>query len=305
MSEEMKEKGLNSRLTTAVGTPLTVDEALHEAGLECHLADQAKHGIENILVAGSMGAMQLLTNQTYRDVVTRSVTLWSDKGELLVGAGDAGFSRSRDRIRFLNDFKIDGVAVLAPYFWGFSQPELVEYFSALADESNAPLYLYDLPQVTGTKLSMETLLKLAKHPNIAGAKVSGDFGSSRNLMDTVGEEFRVIVAQASISDVLFHHGVCDQLDGIWCVTTAWITTLAKASDAGDWETAATCQRKINAVLDLLPKYGFSAFTNLMNARGIPGTFTPRPFARLSEAQNEELLNESIVKQLIEEDPALV
>ena len=49
---------------TAIGTPLTEDECLHEEGLEIQLADQWNHGINGILVAGTMGAMQLLTNDT-------------------------------------------------------------------------------------------------------------------------------------------------------------------------------------------------------------------------------------------------
>ena len=95
---------------TAIGTPLTKDEKLHEEGLRAQLEDQWNSGIDGILVAGTMGAMQLLSDQTYRTLVERSVELSAGKGEVMVGAGDAGFARSRDRILFLNNLKIDGVA---------------------------------------------------------------------------------------------------------------------------------------------------------------------------------------------------
>ena len=97
---------------TAIGTPLTEDERLHEDGLEIQLADQWNRGIAGILVAGTMGTMQLLRDQTYRRLIERSVALSAGKGEVLVGAGDAGFARSRDRIEYINQFKVDGVAVL-------------------------------------------------------------------------------------------------------------------------------------------------------------------------------------------------
>ena len=93
---------MKARFTTAIGTPLTDDEQLHDDGLICELEDQARHGIPGILVAGSMGAMQLLADETYRRLVERAVELWRGKGELLVGAGDAGFVRTRDRLKFLN-----------------------------------------------------------------------------------------------------------------------------------------------------------------------------------------------------------
>lgn len=288
----------SARITTAIGTPLTMDETLHEEGLERHLADQWDNGIANILVAGTMGSMQLLTDDTYRKLVEQSVDLWRDKGEIMVGAGDAGFARSRERIEFLNAFETNGVAVLTPYFWNCSQEELVAYYSALADVSKAPLYIYELPRITGTKIEMETYLKLADHPNIAGAKVSCDFDFTRQLIDRVDDGFRVIVSQPNLSDMLLRHDVGDQLDGIWAVAPEWITALAKAAEKGDWEAAAAYQRKITAVRELLvTSYGFWAFTDLMNARGIPGSFVPQPFGRPSAPQRDALLAEPIVQEL--------
>lgn len=288
---------------TAIGTPLTEDEQLHEEGLEIQLADQWNHGIDGILVVGTMGAMQLLTDETYQGIIKRSIELSAGKGEILVGAGDAGFARSRDRIKFLNQFKIDGVAVLAPYFWNFSQEELIVYYKALADVSKAPLYLYDLPQITGTKLSMETIIELAKHPNIKGAKLSCDTTFSVPLIEAIGDSFRVIVAKPDLMDILLRHGINEQLDGMWAICPKWTVEVGRCGEKGDWAKAAEHRRNIIKARNFLGKYGFAAFTGMMNARGIPGDFVPRPFTKLSDAKKKELLNEPIVKQLVEEDPA--
>jgi len=174
---------MSAYFISAIGTPLEEDECLHEEGLRAELEDQWRHGIHGILAAGSMGAMQLLTDATYRRLVKACVEVTAGRGEILIGAGDTGFARTRERIRFLNGCRIDDVAVLAPYFWRFGQVELTEYYRALADESKAPLYLYDLPQVTGTKLATETILALAGHPNIRGAKMSCEFPLARHVID--------------------------------------------------------------------------------------------------------------------------
>jgi len=271
---------------TAIGTPLTEDEQLHQEGLEIQLADQFNHGINGILVAGTMGAMQLLTDETYHRLVESSVELATGKGEILVGAGDAGFARSRDRIEFLNQFNIDGVAVLAPYFWNFSQAELVDYYKALADVSKAPIYLYDLPIVTGTKLSMETMFELAKHSNIKGAKVSCDTTFSVPLIETVGDSFRVIVAKPDLMDILLRHGVNEQLDGMWAICPKWTVEMGRCGEKDDWAGAAENRRNLIVVRNLLGKYGFAAFTHMMNERVVPGNFVPRPFAKLSGAKEE-------------------
>ena len=290
---------------TAIGTPLTEDEQLHINGLEVHLEDQRCHGIKGILVAGSMGAMQLLTDETYKSLITRCVDLWDKNDEILVGAGDTGFSRTRNRIEFINQFKIDGIAVLTPYFWKFSQKELVEYYSDLADISKAPIYLYDLPQVTRTKISMETILTLAKHPNIKGAKLSGDTTFTIPLIETVGDSFRVIVAKPDLMDILMQYGINEHLDGMWAIAPKWAIQIGLCAVKGDWAGAAKNRRDIIETRNLLGKYGNGAFTVLMNARGIPGRFMPRPTAILDDVQKEKLLAESIVQKLIHDDPAVM
>ena len=136
---------------SAVGSPLDADENLHDAGLEAHLADQWTHGIGGVLVAGTMGMMQLLKWDTYRSLVRRAAEISRGKGEVMVGAGDCSFARTRERIDYLNTLKIDAVVVLTPFFIRFSQEELVDYYRALADVSKAPLFLYDLPHAPGAR----------------------------------------------------------------------------------------------------------------------------------------------------------
>ncbi|HDY64872.1 MAG TPA: dihydrodipicolinate synthase family protein [Phycisphaerae bacterium] len=287
---------------TAIGTPLTDDEQLHTEGLGIQLQDQWNHRIGGILVAGTMGMMQLLTDETYRRLVETSVNVSKGRGEVLVGVGDAGFARSRDRIRFLNDFPIDGVAVLAPYFMNFSQAQMIEYFCALADESRAPLYLYDIPRLVGVALETETIVELAKHPNINGIKCSGPLWMTRRWLDMLGDSFRIIIADVYSIDMLVRHGVPELLDGMWAAAPGWTVGVADCSSEEDWAGATENTRKVSSLKDTLLVNGFGAFTVWMNARGIPGNFAPRPFTKITGEQHEKLLADPIVQQLIKEDP---
>ena len=294
-----------AKFITAIGTPLTEEEELHEEGLEIELADQWNHGISGVLVAGSMGVMQLLTEATYRRLIERAVELSTGRGEVLIGAGDTSFARTRDRIQFINQFKVDAVAVLTPFFCKFGPPELLNYYRMLADVSKAPLYLYDLPGATGVKITRETTLELAKHPNIRGIKCSDDFADTRQLIDAAPDDFRVIVAQPFLTDMLIRHGVLEHLEGIWAIMPKWTIALGQCADKGDWVGAAKYQQQMFAVRDLLiVKYGFGSFSNMMNARGIPGCFVPKPFPKLDDAKAKGLLAEPMMQKLIAEDPAM-
>jgi len=152
---------------------------------------------------------------------------------------------------------------------------------------------------------MQTFLQLSEHPNIHGAKLSCDVDFIRQLYDRIGDKFRIITASPNLVDVCLKYGLTEHLDGVWAIMPGWTVALGECAARGDWEGAAKYQRQITEVRNLLLKYGFAAFAEMMNARGIPGDFVPRPSSRLSESQKETLLNEPIMKKLIEEDPAQV
>lgn len=286
---------------SAVGTPLDRNEALDPAALEQHLLDQHHNGIQGVLVAGSMGCMQLLSDQTYRDLASQASSICHGKLEVMIGAGDCSFARTRERIEFLNTLRVDGVVVLAPYFFQFAQDELLDYYRALADVSKAPLYLYDLPQVTHSKIELRTALELAKHPNVAGIKCSDEPGYARQLMDAVGPRFRIIIAQPILIDVFLRAGVHQHLDGMYAIAPHWASAIGRAAVAGDWETAAMFQRRLYELRRLFEIYdAYQAMSVMLNGRGIAGYYAPLPYRVMNEQTKAKLLAESVVQELLEQ-----
>jgi len=289
-----------SYFISAICSPLTATDSLHEEGLASHLDAQWNNGIHGILVAGTMGLMQLLKDDTYEALCRRSIELTEGRGEVMIGAGDTSLSRTLARVEFLNSLKgVDAVVVLSPFFMSFSQTELFDYFTAVADASKAPLYLYDVPHWTRSKIELSTVVRLAEHRNIKGIKCSDQFVSTRLLIDAVPDDFRVIVAQPLLVDALLKFEVHEHLDGMFALAPKWTHALGTAADQGDWKTAALYQRKIAQLAALLPKYGvFPAATGILNAQGTAGTFGPRPYLMLNQQGQSQLLAEPIVKELL-------
>ncbi|HZP83999.1 MAG TPA: dihydrodipicolinate synthase family protein [Chthonomonadaceae bacterium] len=284
---------------TAIATPLQEDDTLHAAGLERLIDDQFQAGIDGLLIGGTMGAMQLLTAETYRGLVERSLEFARGRGELLVGAGDVSFARTQARIAFLNTLPVDGVVVLPPYFLSFSPEELRDYYLALAEESKAPLYLYDLPQITKVKLSLETVCELAEHPNIRGIKCSDEPTYARQLIDLVGDRLRVIMAAPLMLDVFLRQGIAEHLDGVFCLYPRPLVALGCAAQQQAWETVSSLQREMNGVVRLLRAYGvWQPFTALMNALGVPGRMKPRPHRQWDAAETEAFLQDAETQKVL-------
>lgn len=295
---------MQTHLISAICTPLADDDSLHLDGLAAHLEDQWSHGIAGALIGGTMGLMQLLEEDTYRDLVRHGVQLSRGRGEVLVGVGDTSFSRTLRRIEFVQPFDVDGLVVLCPFFYTLGQADLIAYFLALADRSRKPLYLYDLPGTTRTSLTLETVLELAKHPNIRGIKCSGEWTATRRLMDRVNKDFRVVPAQPDILDMLTRCGVRSNLDGIFAILPDLTAGIVESVECGDHALAALRQNQLTEFRQLiLTKYPlFPACTAILNARGVPGRVHPLPQKPLDQEQREQLFDEPLVRELV---PSLV
>ncbi len=293
---------MSTRFISAILTPLKPDDSLRSEGLQRHVDQQWTAGINGILVGGTMGLMQLLPNNTYRDLVSNAVKFTAGRGEVMVGVGDTSFVRTRDRIEFVQRLNIDGVVVVTPYLIKFTEDQLLDYFRALADYSKKPLFLYNLPQLTGVDLTFELIVKLAEHPNIRGIKCSNEYPLTRLVADEIGDRFRVIVAQPHCVDVLARSGVEEHLDGIFAVAPRWTVGIGEAVDRQDGETAKKYQRQLSGLLRIVVgRYRlFAAVTAILNAMGIPGKMAPAPIGPLSDADRERLLGEPIVRQLLAE-----
>ena len=290
---------IQPKFITAIGTPLTEEDDLHVMGLEQQLTDQYEAGIGSLLAGGTMGMMQMLSDQTWRDLTSKSIEFGQGRFELFIGAGDTSFARTAERIEWLNERDgIAGVVVLVPYFLPFSQAELVTYFSSLARLSRHPLYLYDLPLVTHLPVEMDTLHQLTEQPNIAGIKHSGPINDMRRIIDELSDKWRVMVSQVQMVDTLLHGGVLEHLDGMFVLAPEWVVALGKAAQAGRWAEAAKWQRKITMLRQEMFDNQFApSFTAVMNGRGIAGRFAPRPYSDLDEGQREKLFAQKTVAEL--------
>lgn len=293
----------DARFITAIGTPLTEDDRLHVEGLTRHLDDQAEAGIDSLLVAGTMGLLPLQTDTVWHRLIEHSVSLNRGRFEMLVGATDVSTPRALARIDFLNGVEgIDGVVIMAPGLFKFTPSQYISYFSDLADASRYPIYLYDLEPITGIHLSVDTVLTLAEHPNIVGIKLSGNVPEAVRLSARLnGAPFRLIVAEPGLSDMLFRHGYAEHLDGIYAIAPRWAASLVEAVHRDDWDAADAWQWKLTQIKELFIDLPFSeVFTALMNLRGIPGKFAPRPMSQPDAAFIDELRQRPVVRELLAE-----
>lgn len=151
-----------------VVTPFAHGAVDHEA-LAAMVRRQAQAGVAGFVALGTTGEPAALDAAEQAAVLA---TILRAAGPLPVVAGVSGnqVASVREQIAMLNEKPIAGLLISAPYYVRPSQAGLIDYFSTLADASAKPILLYDIPQRTGVRIDLPTLLTLAEHPRIVGVK---------------------------------------------------------------------------------------------------------------------------------------
>lgn len=151
-------------------TPFSANGAVDHAAL-CGLVERcARAGVSGLVALGTTGEPAAL-DEAEQDAVLATILTAAD-GTLPVIVGVAGNHAPSllARVRRLGERPIAGVLVPAPYYVRPSQAGIAEHFLRLADASTTPVVVYDIPYRTGVAIELDTLLRLAGHPNIRAVK---------------------------------------------------------------------------------------------------------------------------------------
>jgi 4-hydroxy-tetrahydrodipicolinate synthase len=170
------------RVITAMVTPFKADSSLdlEEAQrLARHLVD---HGCEGVVVSGSTGESATTTDDEKVLLYRAIVDAVGGDAKVIAGTGTYSTEHSIHLTREAEKAGADGALVVTPYYNRPPQDALLEHFRSVAECSNLPLMLYDVPSRTTVKIEVDTMLRAAEHPNIVAVKDAGNDLSQVTLL---------------------------------------------------------------------------------------------------------------------------
>lgn len=174
----MKELG---RLLTAMVTPFDgrgeVDYA-QARRLALALLDS---GSDGVVVAGTTGESPALTRDEKLRLFAEVKEAVGEKGTVVAGTGTYSTAESRELTREAAETGVDACLLVVPYYNRPPQDGLYQHFKAVAEGTDLPCILYNVPSRTGTDMAPETVVRLAAVDNIVGIK------EASGKMDQVGK----------------------------------------------------------------------------------------------------------------------
>ena len=177
----MKRKSIFEGAATALVTPLTADGIDYDAFGK--LIDfQINGGIDALVVCGTTGEASTLTDDEHRDAIAFAVKHANGRVPIIAGTGSNDTAYAIDLTRQACKDGADAVLVVTPYYNKATQNGLVKMFSQIADASEKPVILYNVPSRTGVNIEPKTYLALADHPQIAAIKEAN--GNLSKIVET-------------------------------------------------------------------------------------------------------------------------
>ncbi len=159
------------RLLTAMVTPFDSDGELDlptARALAAHLVDDLGH--DGLVVNGTTGEAPTTTDAEKAALVTAVVDEVGDRARIVAGVGTNDTRHTVELARQAADAGAHGLLVVAPYYSKPPQSGLLVHFRTVADATDLPVVIYDIPKRAGIPVETDTLLALARHPRIVAVK---------------------------------------------------------------------------------------------------------------------------------------
>jgi 4-hydroxy-tetrahydrodipicolinate synthase len=153
---------------------------------------QIEQGIDFLVPCGTNGESATLSRDERKAVTAAVVRAANGRVPVIAGAGGNHTARAVFWARDAADVKADGILSVTPMYNTPSSEGLVRHFSAIADATDLPMLIDNVPDRTGQDIDVETILRLSEIPHVVGLKeASSDFGKIARLMASLPEDFAV------------------------------------------------------------------------------------------------------------------
>src|ERR687894_1167018 len=176
------------RVLTAMVTPFAEDGSIDLAGaqeLAAHLVDRQAH--DGLVVLGTTGEAPTLSDGEQHAVLEAVLDAVGDRATVVAGVGTNDTAHTIENARRAERLGAPGLLVVTPYYNKPPQAGLLQHFTAVADATDLPVMLYDIPPRSVVPIETDTLRRLAEHPRVVGVKdARGDFRVATEIIANTG-----------------------------------------------------------------------------------------------------------------------
>lgn len=278
---------------TALITPMTEAGQIDYAAMERLVAYQLEGNIDALIVCATTGEAPTLQDDEHIEVIRFVAEQVGGKIPVIAGTGSNYTEHAVEMSIKARDAGANGLLCVTPYYNKCTQRGLVESFTKIADATELPMIVYNVPGRTGVNIQPATYAKLAEHPRIVGIKeANGDISAVVDTMARCGDKIDMYSGNDDqIVPIL-------SMGGIGCISVLSNLLPAQTREictrwfAGDVAGAAALQLRYKPLVDAL----FSEVNPIpakaaMAAMGMCGETARLPLTPMEDAARANLLRQ--------------
>ncbi|MGN8646288.1 dihydrodipicolinate synthase family protein [Gracilibacillus sp. HCP3S3_G5_1] len=260
-------------VTTAMVTPMNEDGTVNLQETEKLTNFLIEKGIDCLYPLGTTGEMFKLTIDERKQIAERVINTAENRVNVFIHVGAMNTSDTLDLAKHAYQSGADGIGVVTPAFFTASDLEIENYYATIAEKlpDDFPIYLYSIPQLSGNKLSLEVVTRLAEQfPNIVGIKYSyPDFITLKDYTKVRSGEFSVLTGADTLFLPALAMGCDGVVSGVSGVFPESFVNLYEHYQKNQIEKALSFQHEADEIIQILRGgANMSYFKKALELRGI-------------------------------------
>ena len=276
------------RLTTAMITPFKKNGEIDWEGVEKLAAHLVSTGHDGLVLNGTTGEAPTTSDDEKDEIIKVVRKVVGSKIKIVAGAGNNETSHSVEQAKRAAKAGADGLLVVTPYYNKPPQAGVIAHFTAMADATDLPVVMYDIPGRTGIEIESDSIVKLFEHPRIVALKdAKGNVAATSWVIKRSG--IPVYSGDDILNLPLLSVGAVGVISVCGHTVGVEIRRMLDAWFAGNSAEALAIHQK------LLPVYSGTFRTQgailtkaALNLMGLPGGFTRLPLVDATDAQIAQL-----------------
>ncbi len=278
-------------LITAMVTPFDENGNLDLGKLPRLVDHLLETGTEALVVCGTTGESPTLSHDEKLDLFAAVVEVAAGRVPIIAGTGGNDTRAVANLTREAERLGVDGFLQVAPYYNKPSQEGLYRHFREIAEVTDKPVIIYNIPGRTSVNVQVETMVRLAEIENIVAVKESsGDFVQISRMISETPEDFAVYSGDDKYALPILALGGVGLVSVAAHVVGRSLHKMLKAFLEGDVRTAQMLHHELFPVFE-----GLFRTTNpvlvkaALELLGIPVGSVRLPLASISESEQQQLL----------------
>ena len=261
------------------------------------LYDYIKGYVSGFVVMGSTGEFFSLNMKLSKQLIQLASEFERGGMKAYAGASRMDIAESVELANYAEECGLDGVMIISPYYFRLSDESICAFYSEIARQTTAKIFIYNFPDRTGYSVTPEVCLRLAdRYPNIVGLKDTvPDTTHTAQVINKVKAEIPHFEVYAGYDNNFAHNvlsGGNGCIGGLSNICPEFFQAWMAAFEHDDLESVAMYQRKVDGLMDIYNVNDpfIATFKKTLQLRGvIDSVYCTRPFNGLQDKQTEEVL----------------